>query len=234
MWWVTSSPKDGVSALGLKRILGCSYKTAWMLLHKLRRTMVNPGNNRLSGKVEVAKTFLSGFEGQHSQDKALIAIAAKFKGSRIRRIRLKHICDASSESLLTFIKKSIEQGSMIHTDGWTGYAGLNAIGYNHKVTGLKRKRESLSDLLPHVHQIVSLLKDWLKGMNHSAISIENLDYYLDEFVFRYNNRTPRSRGKLFYWLVQQSMLIMPVAFKDIRQNVHAKRATHIEPVKNSV
>ena len=127
MWWVTSQ-KDGASALGLKRILGCSYKTAWMLLHKFRRAMVRPGRDPLSGNVEVDETYLGGLEeglrGRQIEDKALIAIAAQFEGKKIGRIHMRRVLDASAESLQTFIQESIEPGSVVYTDGWTGYAGL--------------------------------------------------------------------------------------------------------------
>jgi transposase-like protein len=226
MWWVTSQ-KDGASALGLKRVLGCSYKTAWTLLHKFRRAMVRPGRDRLSGNVEVDETYLGGLEeglrGRQIENKALIAIAAQFEGKKIGRIRMKRILDASAESLQTFIQESVEPGSVIHTDGWTGYAGLEGIGYHHKVTVLARKRKSSSDLLPRVHRIASLLKRWLMGTHQGGISHEHINYYLDEYVFRFNRRTSHSRGKLFYRLIQQAVQVSPVTFSAIRQNVGGLR-----------
>lgn len=226
MWWVTSQ-KDGASALGLKRILGCSYKTAWMLLHKFRRAMVRPGRDRLTGNVEVDETYLGGLEeglrGRQIEDKALIAIAAQFEGKKIGRIRMKRVLDASAESLQTFIQESIEPGSMVYTDGWSGYAGVESNGYHHKVTILARSKESPSDLLPRVHRIASLLKRWLMGTHQGAISHEHLDYYLEEYVFRFNRRTSQYRGKLFYRLIQQAVQISPVTFSGIRQNVRDLR-----------
>lgn len=222
MWWVTSQ-KDGASALGLKRVLGCSYKTAWMLLHKFRRAMVRPGRDRLSGNVEVDETYLGGLEeglrGRQIERKALIAIAAQFEENRIGRIRMKRILDASAESLQTFIQESVEPDSIVHTDGWTGYSGLNSKGYRHKIIVLARKRKSPSDLLPHVHRIASLLKRWLMGTHQGAISNEHLNYYLDEYVFRFNRRTSKYRGKLFYRLVQQAVQTPPVTFSRIRQKI---------------
>lgn len=222
MWWVTSQ-KDGASALGLKRILGCSYKTAWMLLHKFRRAMVRPGRDRLSGNVEVDETYLGGLEeglrGRQIENKALIAIAAQFKGKKIGRVRMKRVSDASAESLQGFIQESVDPGSVIYTDGWSGYPGLESKGYRHRVTLLVGKRKTPSDLLPRVHRIASLLKRWLMGTHQGAISHEHLDYYLDEYVFRFNRRTSQYRGKLFYRLVQQAAQITPVTFDGIRQNV---------------
>lgn len=226
MWWMTSQ-KDGASALGLKRILGCSYKTALTLLHKFRRAMVRPGRDRLRENVEVDETYLGGLEeglrGRQIEDKALIAIAAQFEGNKIGRIRMRRILDASAESLQTFIQEFIEPGSVIHTDGWTGYAGLENIGYHHKVTVLAHQNKSSSDLLPRVHRIASLLKRWLMGTHQGAISHEHLDYYLDEYVFRFNRRDSKYRGKLFYRLIQQAVQISPVTFDGIRQNVRGLR-----------
>jgi len=222
MWWVTSQ-KDGASALGLKRVLGCSYKTAWMLLHKFRRAMIRPGRDRLSGMVEVDETYLGaleeGLRGRQIEGKALIAIAAQFEGNRIGRIRMRRVLDASADSLQTFIQESIEPGSGVVTDGWSGYAGLETKGYGHTIIILTRKKEPASDLLPHVHRIASLLKRWLMGTHQGAVSHEHLDYYLDEYVFRFNRRTSQHRGKLFYRMVQQAVETAPVTFKGIRQNV---------------
>lgn len=226
IWWVTSQ-KDGASALGLKRILGCSYKTAWTLLHKLRRAMVRPGRDRLSGNVEVDETYLGGLEeglrGRQIEDKTLIVIATQFEGNKIGRIRMNRVLDASAASLQAFIKESIEPGSVVYTDGWSGYTGLENNGYDHKVIILARSRKSPSDLLPRVHRIASLLKRWLMGTHQGAISHEHLDYYLDEYVFRFNRRTSEYRGKLFYRLIQQAVQIPPVTFSGIRQNVRGLR-----------
>lgn len=222
MWWVTSQ-KGGASALGLKRVLGCSYKTAWMLLHKFRRAMVRPGRDRLKGNVEVDETYLGGLEeglrGRQVERKALIAIATQIEGKNIGRIRMKRVPDASAASLQGFIQETIEPGSIIHTDGWTGYSNLENKGYRHKVIVLLNNKKSASDLLPHVHRIASLLKRWLMGTHQGAISHEHLDYYLDEYVFRFNRRKSQYRGKLFYRMIQQAVQTPPVTFKGIRQNV---------------
>jgi len=226
MWWVTSQ-KAGASALGLKRTLGCSYKTAWILLHKFRRAMVRPGRDRLQGTVEVDETYLGGLEeglrGRQVDNKTLIAIAAQCQGKKIGRIRMQQVPDASAESLQGFIQESVNPGSVIRTDGWTGYAGLESKGYRHKVIVLAGKRKSPSDLLPYVHRIASLLKRWLLGTHQGAISHEHLDYYLDEYVFRFNRRTSRYRGKLFYRLIEQAVQIPPVTYDGIRQNVRGLR-----------
>jgi transposase-like protein len=222
MWWVTSQ-KNGGSALGLQRVLGCSYKTAWALLHKFRRAMIRPGRDRLSGRIEVDESYLGGLEeglrGRQIQRKVLIVIAAQEDGKGIGRIRMKRIPDASSGSLHSFIKESIEPGSIIHTDGWEGYSGLDRIGYHHEITPLRNQSKAASELLPRVHIVISLLKRWIMGTHQGAISHEHLDYYLDEFVFRFNRRKSHYRGKLFYRLIQQAVQIEPVTYHSIVQHV---------------
>jgi len=140
MYWVTK-PKNGASALGLQKVLGLgSYKTAWTWLHKLRRAMVRPGRDRLSGWIEVDETYLGGLEegvrGRQTERKSLIVIAAQEDGPGIGRIRMKRIPDASANSLMDFVDEAIEPGSTVHTDGWVGYDPLEGRGYGHEITFL--------------------------------------------------------------------------------------------------
>lgn len=224
IWWVTTQ-KNGASALGLQRILGLrTYYTAWTWLHKLRRAMVRPGRDRLSGRVEVDETYLGGLEegvrGRQTEKKALVVVGAEVDGTRIGRIRLRRIPDASRASLHGFICESIKPGSVVHTDGWEGYNGLD--GYQHEVTVLRGRKESACELLPRVHRVVSLLKRWLLGTHQGAVSPEHLDYYLDEFTFRFNRRGSHSRGKLFYRLLQQAVAIEPTPYKNIVKHLRTE------------
>ena len=192
MWWVTTQ-KNGASALGLQRVLGIKkYKTAWTMLHKLRRAMVRPGRELLTGRVEVDESYIGGLEeglpGRLNVKKALIVVAAQEDGPGIGRIRLRQIIDASAESLVPFVQDSVEPGSVIHTDGWLGYLPLEGKGYTHDVTFVTRKKKTPSALLPRVHRVIALLKRWLMGTHQGAVSHKHLDYYLDEFTFRFNRR----------------------------------------------
>jgi GNAT superfamily N-acetyltransferase len=133
MWFITSQ-KNGVSALGLQRELGLgSYETAWTWLHKLRRAMVRPGRDNLSGEIEVDETYVGGAEegrrGRGAETKAIIAVAAEKSGRGIGRIRLRRIEDVSADALITFVRDVVVPGAVIHTDGWPGYNGLAAAGY---------------------------------------------------------------------------------------------------------
>jgi len=217
VWWVTTQ-KNGASAMGLQRVLGLkSYKTAWTWLHKLRRAMVRPDRDRLTGRVEVDETYLGGLEagvrGRQTEAKAVIVVAAQEDGPGIGRIRMRRIADASAESLVPFVRDSVEAGSVVHTDGWLGYLPLEGNGYDHEITFLKGKKKTPSELMPRVHRVISLLKRWLMGTHQGAVSLEHLDYYLDEFTFRFNRRKSRSRGKLFFRLLQQAVAIDPVPYK---------------------
>jgi len=217
MWQLTSQ-KNGISALGLQRVLGlASYKTAWAMLHKLRRAMVRPGRDRLDGVVEVDETYWGGEEtgaiGRRTALKALIIVAAQEDGNGIGRIRLRSIPDVTRASLHGFIAQAIAPGSTVRTDGLPAYLGMN--GYVHD-RQIQRRQEEGEHLLPRVHRVISLLKRWLLGTHQGAIGQghldDYLDDYLDEFTFRFNRRALKSRGKLFYRLAQQSMQTDPVPF----------------------
>jgi transposase-like protein len=114
---------------------------------------------------------------------------------------------------------------VVHTDGWRGYSGLDTKGYVHQITILKGKKEPASDLLPRVHPVISLLKRWLMGTHQGAVSHKHLDYYLDEFTFRFNRRKSASRGKLFYRLVQQAVAAKPSTYDEIVERSPAKLKT---------
>jgi transposase-like protein len=213
MWHVTSQ-KNGVSALGVQRVLGLgSYKTAWAMLHKLRRAMVRPGRDRLRGTVEVDETYWGGQEegvvGRLTEEKALIGVAAEADGRGIGRIRLRRIPDLTKASLHGFIGQAVEPGSTVRTDGLKSYLGLD--GYMHERQVQLAQPEG-EHLLPRVHRVVSLVKRWLLGTHQGAIGHDHLDYYLDEFTFRFNRRKSASRGKLFFRLAQQAVQVDPAPF----------------------
>ena len=213
MWQITSQ-KNGISALGLQRVLGLgSYKTAWAMLHKLRRAMVRPGRDPLAGVVEVDEAYWGGEEtgatGRQTELKTRIIVAAEEDGNGIGRIRLRTIPDVSKASLHGFIRQAIAPGSTVRTDGWPAYRGL--AGYVHD-RQVQRHQPEEEHLLPRAHRVISLLKRWLLGTHQGAVSPEHLDDYLDEFTFRFNRRTSKFRGKLFYRLAQQAVQTDPVPF----------------------
>jgi|SRR3989344_3712405 len=219
LWYVVCN-KQGVSALALKNILGLgSYKTAWEWLHKLRRAMVRPGRDRLSGRVEVDEIFIGapqkGTMGRGAFRKAVVLVAVEDKKGELGRIRLSVIKNASHACIVSALKEMVESGSTICTDGWQGYAGLKGDGYHHVVI----KKDTVPDeenLTPLVNRVASLLKRWLLNTHQGGVQHTHLPYYLDEFVFRFNRRTSRSRGMLFYRLVQQALMVEPVPASQLR------------------
>jgi transposase-like protein len=221
--WHVTSQKTGASAVSLQNVLGLgSYQTAWTWLHKLRRAMVRPGRDRLQGRVEVDETVLNAEEAKPgrkgSRYKDLVVIAAEEDGRGIGRIRLRHLrqAKATRTALHTFIKDAIEPGSAVHTDGWLAYCGLESLGYSHRVSVLQgHAGEEAVRLMPRVHRVASLLKRWLMGTHQGAVRADHLEYYLDEFAFRFNRRKSASRGKLFYRLIQQAVEWAPVPYEVI-------------------
>src|SRR5208337_4290203 len=217
IWYITNQ-KSGASALGVQRVLGLgSYRTAWTWLHKLRRAMVRPGRDRLAGAVEVDETFIGaphpGKRGRGAAGKTLVLIAAQADGRKIGRIRLTRVDDASAASLEPAVREAIQPGARIETDDWRGYSGLKALGYDHQV--IRPAIELGDNLLPRVNQVASLLKRWLLGTHQGAVRPSHLDYYLDEFTFRFNRRTSGSRGLLFYRLLQQAVAMKPVTGEEL-------------------
>lgn len=226
MWCITSQ-KTGASALGLQQALGVgTYFTAWTWPHKLRRAMVRPGRDRLSGTVEVDETYIGGVKqgmpGRGAAGKSLVLIAAQCQGTRIGRIRLARIPDASGDSLGKALQETVEPGTIVLTDGWRGYANIESLGYVHEIVSTAQD-EVGEDLLPHCHRVASLLKRWMLGTHQGAISHEHLDCYLDEFTFRFNRRTSCHRGKLFYRLIQQAVAVAPVPHKDMVKHARGRR-----------
>jgi transposase-like protein len=215
--WHLTSQKNGISALGLQRALGLgSYKTAWAMLHKLRRAMVRPGRERLHGTVEVDEAYWGGEEegvvGRQTEEKALLGVAAEKDGQGIGRIRLRCLSDLSGASLHGFIAEAIEPGSTVQTDGLNAYLGLQGYLHDRRV---QRRQPKGEHLLPRVHRVVSLLKRWLLGTHQGAIAHEHLADYLNEFTFRFNRRKSASRGKLFYRLAQQAVQVGPAPFESL-------------------
>ena len=212
MWYITSQ-KYGGNALGLKRVVGFgSYQTAWTWLHKMRHAMVRPGRDRLSGKVEVDETYVGGAEtgvrGRETENKAIVVVAVEIhEPFGFGRVRLRQVPDVSGASLVPFVCEMIEPGSEVRTDGWGGYNTLVEHNYIHSKTILSSSGDPAHVLMPGVHRIAALLKRWLLGTYQGSVSSKYLDYYLDEYTFRFNRRSAQARGLLFYRLVEQAVQV---------------------------
>ena len=233
-WYVTSQ-KHGVSALGLQRVLGLgSYQTAWAMLHRFRRAMVRPDRDLLHGTVEVDEAYLSlGVESRKGRKAAgsraygnahLVAIAVAVEvldPKGFGRIRLRRIQAPTIDEIMPFVHANIELGATVRSDGSPIYGPLKDEGFEHDPFVILGSKIAAHIPLPGVHRVTSLLKRWLLGTHQGAVDPKHVDYYLDEFAFRFNRRTSRSRGMLFYRLMQQSAITTPVTYADIRDNRHA-------------
>ena len=226
MWFVTSQ-KDGASALGLQRVLGFgSYQTAWTWLHKLRRAMVRPGRDRLRGRLEVDETYVGGSRmggqrGRGSEGKEIVVIAVEVHSPKgFGRVRMRRIPDVSGSSLVAFVCDVAEKGSTILTDGWGGYNQLSECGYGHTKVVLSDTADPAHIRMPGVHRIAALVKRWLLSTHQGSFSGKHLEYYLDEYTFRFNRRTSRSRGLLFYRLMEQVVATAPSPYRQIVGGQH--------------
>lgn len=208
--WFLTSQKNGISAQGLQRVLGFgSYETAWAWMHKLRRAMVRPDRELLSGIVELDETYVGGRSkgrpgGSSMKIPVLIAVERAETGKALGRVRLEVADVSRSLETIDFAQHVIAKGSTIRTDGANMMGRLVKLGYTHEPTVAMRAKDPEA-VTPGVHLVASLLKRWLYGTLHYAVTEEQLPYYLDEFTFRFNRRNSRSRGLLFYRLLQQAV-----------------------------
>jgi transposase-like protein len=232
-----ATAKDGVSALSLKRTLEIgSYQTAWAMLHRLRSVLVRPGRERLTGTVQVDETYIGGEEpelrgGRAKGKKILTGIAVEVRERNgIGRCRMAPLADASSDSLHTFVTDHVEPGATVITDGWMGYHGLAKLGYVHDARSQRAARtvgDDPAELLPAVHQVASLTKRWLLGTHQGSVEDAHLTSYLNEFVFRFNRRRSRSRGMLFYRVLELAVAHDPVRYRDL---IASRRPRAVPPV----
>jgi transposase-like protein len=223
--WLFATAKDGISAQHLQRTLEIgSYHTAWAMLHRLRSALVRPGRDRLAGAVEVDETFIGGEEqglrgGRQRGKKVLTGIAVEVREPKgIGRCRMAALADASASALGSFVSENVEPGTRVITDGWTGYNGLTGLGYAHERRSQRAaasRGEDPGELLPAVHRIASLCKRWLLGTHQGSVITAHLPAYLNEFAFRFNRRRSRSRGMVFYRVLELAAGHDPVRYRDI-------------------
>ena len=210
--WLGATHKNGMSARQLWLQLGLgSYKSAWLLLRKLRAAMVDPDRSPLGGLVEVDETslpFRAGDApagprpGRSHEGKLLLAGAVEIRGKGPGRARLAVIKDYSAAALGAFVAGNVADGGTVVSDGWSGYRNLKEVKHDPKVIG-----ETPAHLvLPWIHRIFANAKRWALGVYH-GLRAEHLQAYLDEFVFRFNRR--RSPQAAFARLLGLATVIGP-------------------------
>jgi predicted RNA-binding Zn-ribbon protein involved in translation (DUF1610 family)/transposase-like protein len=200
-----STHSNGMSARQLEDQLGLTYRTAWLLTQKLRRSMVDPDRESLEGVVEVDQAeipFRAGdtFFDPGNAGKILIAGAvevidrdndrakprrkgAKYLDTRSGRVRLAMIADNSAASIEAFVRANVKPGATLLTDGHASYPGLTDYRHDPRVVG----KMAAHIVLPWIHRVFALMKRWGLGTYH-GLRRKHIDTYLNEFVFRYNRR----------------------------------------------
>ena len=218
--WHMTTAKNGLSAKTLQQTLGTSYRTAWKMLHRYRIAMVRSEREQLSGIVEIDESLVGGVDhgGKRGRgaDKAIVVIAIEIKEPMgFGRVRMRHIPDASGDKLVPFVCGVVTPGTTIQTDGWGGYNDLQQNGFVHQKKVLSSNDDPAHISMPGVHRIASLLKRWILGTHQGSVSVEHLQSYLEEFTFRFNHRTSRSRGLVFYRLLEQAVNTGPIIEPEI-------------------
>jgi transposase-like protein len=222
--WLFATQKDGVSALSLKRSLEIgSYQTAWAMLHRVRSVLVRPGRERLRGAVEVDESYFGGEEpgrrgGRARGKKVMVGVAVeRIEPRGFGRCRMVALADASAESLRAFLVDNVEPGATVITDGWQPYRPATNGLYVHKRLAGAQRAEA-AKLLPGVHKVSSLAKRWLLGTHQGSVQEAHLPGYLNQFVFRFNRRRSRSRGLVFYRVLELAVAHQPVRYRDLIAN----------------
>lgn len=211
-FWLIANCKNGISSCELARALNVTQKTAWFMLHRIRTVMAQGSFEKMSGTVEADETFIGGLEKNKHEDKKLHAgrgpigktivmgvleraeeAAAEDKDAPKSQVQAKVIQSRDEKTLKAEIKKEVSAFSELYTDAWKGYRGLSP-EYIHKFVD-----HAVNYALGQVHtngleNFWALLKRCLKG---TYISVEpfHLFRYLDEEVFRFNNRGENDGGR---------------------------------------
>jgi len=233
--WNLTTQKNGISALGLKRVLGLgSYQTAWAMLHRYRAAMVRPGRERLGGTVEVDESLVGGVKpgkrGRGAAGKVLVAVAVEQRSPKgFGRARMQIIPDASSPRLRDFLLANVEPGAMVITDGLGSYPAACGEDYSHKPFNIRASGLPAHVPLPGVHRVASLAKRWLLGTHQGAVEADHLQAYLNEFCFRFNRRKSQARGMLFYRLMQLAVAAPPLIYRQLVANPKPKRVPPTAP-----
>jgi hypothetical protein len=205
--WLVATAEQGVSARQLARALDLgSYETAWMMLHRFRRAMVRSGRPRLVGRVELDTVPVPGRRDPGARaGSATAAVALEDRGDTPGRVRMQRLASGSSEELMAFVGRVVEPGTMVRAvrlERWHPLADL----------GLMTER---APGLTHLPAVERALAGWLRGTHQAATSPAQLDWYLDEFTFRFNRRHAIHRGLLFYRLLEEAVVTPPLTYRRV-------------------
>jgi transposase-like protein len=232
--YLMTTDKRGVSALFLQRQLALRrYETAWMMLHKFRRAMINVAREPLRGQIEVDETWVGGTQAglQGSRQlkgrrAALVLVAVEKRSRATGRARMAVIPDFKSTTLITFLKQNVESGSTVYTDGLKSFTGLQEAGFKHvpRIQPLRIElRKGAKSVVPLADRAIGNLQQCLIGTYH-GVSRDQLQVYLDEFVFRHNRR--RLPMAAFQTLLGLGTLRKPTNYRQIRGAADLSKPGH--------
>jgi transposase-like protein len=211
--YLVGTTKKGISGLELQRKLGIStYKSAWLLIHKIREAMSPKGILKLTKVVEVDETLVGGHHegkrGRGAEGKTLVAVAVETNGKKMGRSRLNVVPSASKEDLVGFICDHVEKGAVVHTDGLASYSDMD--GYRHET---HKKSKENKHVLPRLHVVVANLKMFLRG-TYNQLPDKHLQRYLNEFTFRFNRRMKIS--SIFSILLSRCLSTHTITYADLK------------------
>jgi hypothetical protein len=206
--WLIATAEHGVSARHLQHHLGlASYETAWAMLHRYRRAMVRSGRPRLSGTVEVTTTVVRG------RQSTTVALAVEERDTgEAGRVRMQRAPGSSPEDLAAFAAWSVEPDTLVRTGRGDAAARLAERGY---LVPPPEGDDGPRPGLVHAPDVVARLHRWLDATHSGAVSPDQLDWYLDEFTFRFNRRQATHRGLLFYRLLEESVVTPPLSYRSV-------------------
>ena len=222
--YLAVTDKRGISALLLQRQLGLSrYETAWMLLHKLRRAMVNAAREPLHDEVEIDDTWVggpqAGLRGSRQlkgRKAAIVLVAVEKREKTSGRVRMAVIPDFKQTTILDVVKHHVAPGSTVYTDGLKSFDGLQPAGVRHvaRTQPIRSElRRGATSVVPLADRAIGNLQQWLTGTYH-GVSKPQLQVYLDEFVFRHNRR--RQPMAAFQTLLGLGTGRTPTPYRQIR------------------
>jgi transposase-like protein len=206
---LVTSTKKGFSSKELQRQLGHKrYQPIWHMVHKIRACMgLRDDCYTLCGTLELDEGFFSieipeiqkdepKKRGRGSQSKAKVLVMVesepdsenpnKGKGRKVGYLKMKVISDLKSTTLTEHVKKHVSPGSCLDTDDSTSYSDLKNVISDHRPIKVADKKQ-VGKIFPWVHIAISNAKRWLLA-NHHDIKMEYLQFYLNEFCYRFNRR----------------------------------------------
>jgi transposase-like protein len=195
--YVFSSHKKGISSHQLARDITVTQKTAWFMLHRLRYAFNHPNFKEvLSGQIEADETYIGGWyknkhtskkkeksQGRTTKDKSAVFGMMKRGGNVIAR----KVDDVGGETLRSIISNKVASGSIVSTDEWHAYKGLDK-AYDH--ISVNHSACEFVNQMAHTNNIEcfwSHLKRGINGIYH-WISKEHIQSYVEEFSLRFNTR----------------------------------------------